>query len=59
MSLQYILQDDVYIVLHCITVYCTHYISTMQNYENKVVELQVLGYRLRAFQSYRYVNDRL
>ena len=35
-------------------VYCTHYVSTMQNYENKVVELQVLGYRLRAFQSYRY-----
>jgi hypothetical protein len=26
----------------------------LQNYENKVVELQVMGYRLRALQHYRY-----
>ena len=29
--------------------------ENIQNYENKVVELQIIGYRLRALQHYRYV----
>lgn len=28
--------------------------NDVQSYENKVVELQLLGYRLRALQHYRY-----
>lgn len=30
-----------------------------QGYENKVVELQVVGYKLRALQYYRYINKQL
>lgn len=30
--------------------------NDVQSYENKVVELQIMGYRLRALQHYRYVS---